>query len=114
MERDATFATMVNTGEQPDAEIHMAGFDEESGLHVIAQHRGGGRTLAMLATSLIESMVKSLQENDSAVAAASFIMIVNEAMHKASNVETAKCTSTFMMGELDKFLSSEWKGEKTE
>ena len=113
MKRDATFATIVNTGEQPDAEIHMAGFDEESGLHVIAQNHGGGRTLAMLATSLIESMVKSLQEKDSAVAAASFIMIVNEAMHKASNVETAKCTAKFMMCDLDKFLS-ECKGEATE
>ena len=47
------------------------------------------------------------------MAAASFIMIVNEVMHKATNVETAKCTATFMMGYIDKFLS-ECKGEETE
>ena len=101
MERNATFATMVNTGEKPDAEIHMAGFEQEDGIQILGEQRGNGRAMAQIAAHSAACLVKTLQERDSAMAAAAFIMAVNDEMRKEANEETLKCMSTFMMHELE-------------
>lgn len=104
MERNATFATMVSTGEKPDAVIHMALFDDGDKAQVIGEQKGGGRDLSMLVAQTVARMVESLQEKDSATAAAAFVMIVMNEMTRASNEETNKCTNTFMMKELEESL----------
>lgn len=114
MERNATFATVVSTGEQPDATIHMALFNDGDSSQVIGEQRGGGRDLAHLAAQVVANLVKSLQKNDSAVTAASSVMIVMQAINEASNIETKKCVATFQMQELEKLVGDHDEEEADE
>lgn len=83
MERIASFATMVSTGEKPDAEIHCVAFREEGGLQTIGNLNGGGRDIVMIATSIIKDVVRNLKEKDSDLAAAAFICACGQAFAEA-------------------------------
>ena len=96
MERNASFITMVSTGEQPDAEIHAAMFHGEEAANAICRQLGNGRDLALLGVTLTKNLIVSLQEKDSPMAAAAFTMMALEAIHEASNKETMKLTNDFI------------------
>lgn len=83
MERNLSFMTMVSTGEKPDAEIHGVAFQGEGGAHVTGKLEGSVRAIAMVATSIVEDVVKNLKEKDSDVAAAAFICALGQVFAKA-------------------------------
>ena len=106
MERNASFITMVSTGEQPDAEIHAAMFHGEEAANAICRQLGNGRDLALLGVTLLKNLIVSLQEKDSPMAAAAFTMMVVEAITEASNKETMKLTNAFIDG-VDKIFGGD-------
>lgn len=83
MERNCNFFVMVNTGEQPDTEIHCAGFDEEDGIAVVSQLKGGMRDLAQMVASLVEKFGAEIQEKQGMVGAVAFVNMIGEAMAKS-------------------------------
>lgn len=76
------FATMTMTGEKPDVEIHAAGKREEDGMAATVSLHGGGRDIALLVSSIVKDVGKSLRKKDSIIAAAAFVDMVTDALMK--------------------------------
>lgn len=62
--RDCNFIVVTNTGEQPDAQICMAAFNEPDGMNVCSQLNGGGQDIVRLVDNLVQHVMKSLREKD--------------------------------------------------
>ena len=81
------FMVMTDTGEQPDAVIHMAAFEQEDGVAIRGKQKGGGKCLIMMVSSLVEDLIRQLNEKDGVLAAAAFIAKLGDAMTKAGGKE---------------------------
>lgn len=88
MERTVNFATLVSTGEKPDAEVHMAGFD--TGTHVEGTCQLSGKLGAQmnLAIHLVGKLLDTLKEAGGEIAQAIFVDQIGTAIteHASPNV----------------------------
>ena len=106
MERTADFITMVSTGEKPDAEIHMVGFEEKGGVACQIRMEGGMQTHAHMISSLIERYIEHLHEKQGMMAVAAFVAGLGITLAESKYVDVDVLRISEMMANPEKLVGA--------
>lgn len=72
-ERNVSFATMVSTGEKPDAEIHIVGFDEGDGCNAVIKMEGQLGASMHLVAAVVGDMCRITKDEGGMIAQMEFV-----------------------------------------
>lgn len=106
MKRTSDFITMVSTGEKPDAEIHVVGFNEKDGVACQSRLHGDMRSHAYMISSLVDHYIEVAHREQGKMAVAAFVGGIATTIAKSEYVDKDVMRMLDMMANPEKLIGA--------